>query len=357
MSSVLSQPAKAARQRTLAPGFQPVALHFVSGKHATVEFANGKHAEAVCLRCPDTPCATFGEDETRVSNFDRFPADRIPSACAASAITVSVGGGPPVIEAEACMFCGVCATRCPVGAIALVPGKGAMINDAPNAAFIETDSTSAERHAATVASFQMASANGAMLDESDDVLKDVFSRLYTAWNRVGDRYPNMLSRNLFIGAGVGAAMGRKGNNFMRMDLLLGPPSVEHGVAEVEYGHDAVLDGPRDTLDAMAVLISRYSWVRDKFVALVVSDVLPNRRSEYWSIVQDIRNVLHIDVGTVTVLALMLMNWNRRQLDFTKGHCFYADRNTRSYRDEVLEPLIKRKLNLGMKPCPQVDIAK
>ncbi|WP_244113879.1 hypothetical protein [Burkholderia cepacia] len=100
----------------------------------------------------------------------------------------------------------------------------------------------------------------------------------------------MLARNLLIGAGVGASMGRKGNNHMRMDLILSRPGVQHGVAEVEFGQEAVLDAPRDTMDALAVLASRYGWDLKSTTAIIVTDVLPNRRSEYWHIMAPSRLV-------------------------------------------------------------------
>ena len=357
MSRVLSQRTKPGRGKTLAPRYKPISLHFASGRFATATFSNDQTAQASCLRCPDTPCATFADREMVIKNFDRFPADRLPTVCAANAIRVPEELEAPSIDGDRCMMCGVCASRCPAGAIRLVPGKGAQVNDAPNSAFVETEDVSVKRHTATVSLFDDASENGTLLAESDVVVDDAFARLQEAWGRVGDQFPNVLVRNLLIGAGVGAAIGRKGNIHMRMDLILGPPGVIHGVAEVEFGQDAVLDGPRDIMDAMAVLVSRYRWKRKELVALVVSDVLPNRRSEYWSIVQDIRKVLGIEIGTVTVLALMVLNWNRRLLNFSKGQAFYADRDTKSYREKILETVVGHALKLGRGPRPQVDIAK
>lgn len=262
-----------------------------------------------------------------------------------------------MIDGELCMLCGVCAVRCPVGAIRLIPGQGAIVEDAPNAAFIETAEPNLAEQDAVRQRFEGLPAEGVLLVESDAIVDDAFLRIQRAWIRVGDRFPNMLARNLLIGAGVGASVGRKGNNHMRMDIVLSPPGVERGVAEVEFGQDAVLDAPRDTLDALAVLVSRYGWTLSTTSAIVVSDVLPNRRSEYWHMIQDIANVLGVRIGTVTVFALILFNWNRRTFDLSAGQLFYADRDTESYRAEILEIIIGRALHLGTSPRPQVDIAK
>lgn len=357
MSNVLRQRANCGRGKTLADGWVPVGLRFEPGHHTTVQFSNGKEAAASCLRCVDAPCARFSDSEVVPSNFERFPADRNPDVCAAGAISQPDGGGAPAIDGERCLLCGVCSSRCPVGAIRLVPGQGAVIDDAPNVAFVEVVGLQFDKNVADLQAFVGLPAVGAQLIESDALVDEVFGRLQRAWTRVGDRFPNLLARNLLVGAGVGASFGRKGNNHMRMDLILSPPGVERGVAEVEFGQDAVLDAPRDTLDALAVLASRYGWDLSATTAIVVSDVLPNRRSEYWHIIQDIANVFGIQVGTVTIFALMIFNWNRWALEIGEGQPFYADRETDSYRAEVLEIIIGRALHLSNSPRPQIDIAK
>ncbi len=357
MSNVLRQRANAGRGKVLATGWLPIGLRFSPNLETAVRFGNGKEAVASCLRCVDAPCTRFAEDETVPSNFDRFPADRNPEVCAAGAIRQPDGGGAPTIDGDRCLLCGVCSSRCPVGAIRLVPGKGAIVDDAPNEAFLEVAEFQPYQNALNLRAFEGLPAEGFTLFESDSFVDEVFSRLQRAWIRVGDRFPNMLARNLLVGAGVGASMGRKGNNHMRMDVILSPPGAQRGVAEVEFGQEAVLDAPRDTMDALAVLASRYGWDLKSTTAIIVSDVLPNRRSEYWHIVQDISNVFGVQIGTVTIFALMMFNWNRRTLEFGKDQPFYADRDTKSYRAEILELVIGRALHLSNSARPQIDIAK
>jgi ferredoxin len=357
MSKILRQRTKTECKKTLAPGFEPVCLRLSSGERTVIEFSNGIKAFASCLRCPDTPCATLADKETVPSNFDRFPADRNRETCAAGAITIPDSGGAPSIDPDRCMLCGVCAARCPVGAIRLAPLHGAIVEDAPNEAFFESNDVTQAEHVQVTNLFDGLNSDGELLLESDAVVADVFARLQRASARVGDRFPNLLVRNLFIGAKIGASIGRKGNNHMRMDIVLSPPGVIRGVAEVEFGQEAVLDAPRDLLDSLAVLASRYEWDLRETSAFVVTDVLPNRRSEYWHIVQDIANVFNIQVGTVTVFALMIFNWSRWSLDFTEGHLFYADRDTGSYRTEVLEMIIGRPLRLSAISRSQIEIAK
>ena len=355
MSNILHQNASTKHGKTLANIWEPVELLFTTKRETIVRFSNGKEASASCLRCPDTPCARFSDKEVEPSNFEQFPSDGNLDTCAAGAITLPDIGGAPIIDGERCILCGVCSSRCPVGAIHLIAEQGAILNDVPNEAFVEVASIDQKKNLADRQAFENLPFNGPQLMESDALLDEVFNRFQRTWTHVGDRFPNMLARNLLLGAGVGAATSRTGNNHMRMDIILSPPNVEHGVAEVEFGQASVLDAPRDTLDAIAILVSRYRWTLDSTTAIIVSDVLPNRRSEYWHIIQDIANVLGVRIGTVTIFALMLYNWNRWTLKLGKGQSFYADRETVSYRSEVLESVIGRALNLS-KPRPQVDIS-
>ena len=357
MSHILRQHISITRGKILADGWIPVSLHFANSDRTTVHFSNNKTTFTTCLSCPDTPCATFSNEEVTPSNFDRFPADRNLDVCAAGAITIVEGDGAPSIDSELCILCGACTSRCPIGAIRLVPGQGAIVENAPNEAFIDVSMPEPGHIIAIRNLFEPIPQEGTQLIESDIVVKEIFTKMAIAWKRMGDRFPNMLARNLLIGAGIGASVGRKGNNHMRMDIILSPPGVEQGFAEVEFGQDAVLDAPRDTMDSLAVLISRYNWTQKSTFAIIVSDVLPNRRSEYWHIIQDISNVLGVRIGTVTIFALMLYNWNRKVFDPRGGQIFYVDRETLSYRAEVLERVMERTLYLGLSPCPQIDIAK
>lgn len=294
----------------------------------------------------------FRDDEVLSVSLPEFPADRNPATCPAGAIT-RLSREAPSIDPEACMLCGVCASRCPVGAIRMIPH--AVIDDTPRPAFPETyDDAIADAAAGAVSTVPR---SGEFLTESDAVADDLRARMLAAWNRNGDRFPDILSRNLLIAAGCGAAMRRKGDVFARMDIVLGLPWPEFGCAEAEFGDEAVLDAPRDLLDDIAVSVGRLGRNPNFLSALVVTDVLPNWRSEYWRIIQDIRQVVGVKIGTVTVFALCLLVWRRQRMSDLPSDLFHVDIDTLSYREAVLEPLLGRKLKIGLAPRPFVEVAK
>lgn len=251
------------------------------------------------------------------------------------------------------MLCGVCASRCPAGAIRMIPH--AVVDGAQRDAFPETDDP--ELAEASMSALAAVPRSGELLAESDAVADELRSRLVSAWTRVGDRFPDHLARNLLIAAGAGAAMRRKGDNAARMDIALGPPWPAFGCAEAEFGDVAVLDAPRDLMDDVAVSVGRLGKAKSSLVALVITDVLPNRRSEYWRIIKDVREVLGVNIGTVTVLALCLLVWRGKRISDLPADLFHVHVETESYRTAVLEPLLGRKLRIGPEPRPSVEVAK
>ncbi|KAG0186902.1 hypothetical protein DFQ28_007173 [Apophysomyces sp. BC1034] len=251
---------------------------------------------------------SFGDAEVVSASLPSFPADRSPAVCPAGAMS-RIDGGAPLIDPDACILCGVCASRCPTGAISMMPH--AVVDDTTRGAFPETSDV-AYSDAALVA-LSAVPRTGVFLVESDAVVDDLRTKLLAAWGRMGDRFPDHLARNLLIAAGCGAAMRRKGDVFARMDIVLGAPWPDFGCAEAEFGDVAALDAPRELLDDAAVSVGRFGKDRLSLTTFVITDVLPNRRSEYWRIVQDIRNVLGIRIGTVTVLALCLLVWTGRRI--------------------------------------------
>ncbi len=341
----------AAQSKKLRNGLFPTVVNVGPARAGRVQFSDGSTTEATCLRCPSTPCMSFSDTEVVSASLPEFPADRNPAVCPTGAITKTAAGAPSV-DPDACMFCGVCASRCPVGAIHLAPY--AVVNDQPHPDFPETRDHS--ETAASFALFSSAARIGVFLIESDEVVDLLRIKMERAWKINGDRFPDHLARNLLIASGVGAAMRRKGDVFARMDLVLGAPWPTYGCVEAEFGDVAVLDAPRDLLDDVAVSVGRLGK-STPLVALVITDVLPNRRSEYWRIVQDIRKVVGLSIGTVTVLALCIAVWTGRRIRDLPANFFYVDIETPSYRSAVLEPLLGRPLRIGLAPRPSVDIAK
>lgn len=185
--------------------------------------------------------------------------------------------------------------------------------------------------------------SGAYFLENDGVLKDFRNKFEEVAKDQGAQFPNHVARNLLIATGVGTAMRRRGDTNIRMDLVLGPPGVEQGTGEVELGY-GVLDAPRNILDNIAVLVGRYEISKDKIIPVVVCLDLPNQRSEYWQVIKDVKEVLDVNINTITIGSLVVLVWNRTKIELSIGNELYIDVDSPSLRPH-LESILGRPLNI------------
>lgn len=301
---------------------------------ALVSFADGSVDFASCLGCPDAPCVYFAEEEIRVSAFSDFPAADVREVCASGAIRIIAG--IPVVQADTCFSCGICVARCPTGAMAMLPEKGPTINEAK---LIQGEIAHSDTRRALN---EATKSECVLLEESHGAVLRVLERIATLDRLYPDTFRNLLVRNLLIHTGGAASTRRKGINAVRMDIVA-MLKESPAVAVVEFGQEAILNAPRGILDALAVLVARYGWSREQSGALIVTDVLPNRRSDYWSLIEDINNVLKIRIRTLSLLALLLAVWNNKKLSLEGSALFCVDRSMKDYATDVLEPFIGRKL--------------
>lgn len=316
------------------------------GQPSQIHFADGNVASGSCLRCPDPPCMEYREAELAVSAFPDFPADTTNRVCPTNAIEWPPTSPSPVIAAAACMGCGLCVSRCPASAIHFSHEGIAQLNDRPNAFFREsTDPASSRTVEASASRLKSASVTGVLLSESDALLRRIFGKLARFTPTLGPQFPNLLSRNLLIACGISSAARRRGDTNVRMDLVMGPPGVLSGTAEVEVGVEGFLDAPRDLLDSLAVLSARYSVPKENILTLVIASFLPNQRSDYWQLVRDIHQVLRVPVGVITWAALFVLVWERLQLRISQRNEWCADLDTYSIR-AVVERTLKRELRIS-----------
>ena len=192
--------------------------------------------------------------------------------------------------------------------------------------------------------FQGVSESGVFLMENDTLLVSIWRRFEEVAKRQSAQFPNHLARNLLIATGIGAAMRRLGDTNIRMDLVLGPPGVDQGTAEVELGM-GVVAGPRNVLDNVAVLVARYAASVDNVVPFVVSLALPNQRSEYWQVIKDIRCVLGVRIQSITIGALMVLVWHRAKITIDTGEELYIDSDSPSLRPK-LESILGHSLRIA-----------
>jgi len=144
-----------------------------------------------------------------------------------------------------------------------------------------------------------------------------------------------LIRLLFSGLNGCVYIPRKGDNSERFDAIIDFPDYK-AVVEIEIPSSAILDAPRNLLDDYAVLKARKGEITSNIIPLVICWDLPNKRTDYWNVISDIKEILGIEIKTVSIMALAVHYWIKTPLNLLDDS-YYLDRSnsTMEYISELL----------------------
>lgn len=148
---------------------------------------------------------------------------------------------------------------------------------------------------------------------------------------------NYLIKALCDKLGLEAHFHRKGDVNERYDVLIDDTSNNYKiVSEVVIPSIAMLDAPRNLLDDIAVLVNRRGVKIDSLIPLVICWDFPNNRTDYWNVVNDIKDVLGIEIKTCSILSLAVLAWTENGFDARSD--YYYLNPTKNALDNVLEIL-------------------
>ena len=247
----------------------PEVILFEPGQAPEIRFADGSQGTATCLGCHDAPCMELTEAQLSLGGtLEEFPGDPSRDVCPTDAIHWDETGEFPAIDTENCIGCGLCAIRCPYGAISLSSDGVALVEGGDPDGITATETVPVEPHMIT----PRVGALGSLKAPFGREMPKIISKLT-------DIQGMRLARNMLAACGVAASMRRKGDTNIRMDGLLRFASGQIGVVELETGA-AVLELPRALLEDIAVLHSRFGVPMSEIVPVNVIGTLPNVRAEY-----------------------------------------------------------------------------
>lgn len=287
-----------------------------SGKSSTIE-ENGNVFQSKCINCKNKRCIKYMQDEITNVNA-KIPINIVADVCPVKAIKEN--NGKIEIDKSKCIKCGLCASRCITGAI-YYDGDCFKIND-----FISGDEND------YIDSVHI----GEIIKENNDIISEIYRKIVKL-----NINPNILSRNLLNQCGIQTILSRKGDVNLRMDGII-INNDKRGVCEIEFNND-VLSCPRCILDDLAVLCSRYDYNLEDTLSLVVALGLPNNRTEYWRVIQDIDNILGVKIQTVSIGFLLIAMWNFKKINLSLND-FYKDCDSNSLYDNI-NILLNRKVNI------------
>ena len=272
------------------------------GAAVVVSFYDGALGLGTCLGCRDTPCMTLALADLGLPELlSDFPGDPDREVCPTSALSWADVTGNISVNEEACVGCGLCVSRCPYGAISIENVGKAKVQDSDPDGLTIIGVTGDTLHPSP-------EKIGCIGASTCDALAATPSTM----SALSDAQTTRFVRNVFIQIKVGCRTRRKGDTNVRMDGVLDFSIGRIGVLEIET-ENAVLDSPRALIEDVAVLKSRYDIPLDIIDPVSVILWLPNKRSEYYQVIEDIEKVLGLRCRTVTIGLLLLLMWNFQEL--------------------------------------------
>lgn len=345
MLKILDQKSSKKKTIILNSSQDPIFIEHIPHRFSNIYMDSGVVNPATCISCITPKCMLYTNEELQNEAYPDFPMNINRFVCPTGALTWARGEFFPSVRNAMCINCGICALRCPIGAIFLTD-NGAQISVPDELTCGEsyiadvTDKT-AELQNGIIEKYKNVKHGGVLLIESDGVFETIYDRINNL--ETDSHFPNMLSRNLLISLGIQCTLSRRGDVYFRMDALLGFANQLAGVAEIEFGQ-GVLGAPRCILDDVATLYLKYNIDPRQTIPLIVMLSFPNIRTEFWRVINDIKGTLGIEINSVSIGALIQLAWNRKNIN-TITNDFYTDIESYSIRPKV-EELLGRGLNVS-----------
>ncbi|MEG0835412.1 MAG: 4Fe-4S binding protein [Christensenellaceae bacterium] len=327
MSQILKANQRQERIAILHPVQFSYSLKYEDGQPTKMILCDEKECIVNCLNCANPKCMKFSPSDIQCLSFREMSHEIKNTVCPVDAI--SVGKRSASINNSKCIGCGLCVRRCPVGAIHISNGKAVLNSGNSFPIFtVELDATPQNQKKQIDFLKNMIPINdsGCMQKENDIIMENVYRNL----RRLTQEQQNILIRNTLINLGCQAALSRQGVVYSRMDGFY-ENNGQMGVLEIETGSD-MLAVSRAILDDIAVVNSRYGITPQSNHPLAVVLSLPNKRTDYWQVVKDIRAVTNLKIATLTFGAMLLFLWNA--IDVSGFDQFYIDVDKSSIRKAV-----------------------
>ncbi|MEB8171642.1 hypothetical protein NGH30_07310 [Macrococcus caseolyticus] len=178
------------------------------------------------------------------------------------------------------------------------------------------------------------------LDTKMDNLKESYADLKLSPDGI-----NRLVEFIFNKLNINIRFSRIGDNAERFDAILKLDD-KIGLIEIQVPSEYLLDTPRNLLDNLAVSISRRNYKKNDIIPIVICWTYPNKRTDYWKVIDDIYKVLGIKIYTISILSLALMYWKGKNFSINDQFFLHGDKTELK---ELKELLIDCKIDLNKYP--------
>lgn len=289
---------------------------------------DGELIKGSCAKCVQQFCRQYQRSELYSEQFNAFPKNSSSRVCPVDAIKIG-SDGIAQIDASTCVKCGLCLHRCPYSAIQLSVSKNTCAVNPQGLPLEACEQYDANDQIETIRTIQKTIGF--------KVIPTSFSEAYTTSIREAV-YANrdvseIIVRNTLTNLGCLCNVNAPGNNHIRIEFFAESED-DVIIGESEITNTDTLSVTRRILDDLAVLISRYGYSKEAILPLAVINGLPNKRTDYYEVVEDIDKVLGIKVATVTYHILFVLNLFNIHLDAERLSSFFITRAN----DNLLVPM-------------------
>lgn len=339
MSQILNSKIKKRKIYIYNFEFNSHSIKYDENNETKVMFDNKICLSSKCLNCINPKCLQYESNEVKCNSFNLLSCDTRVNVCPVGAM--SNENDQISINSDKCIGCGLCVKRCPVGALFIGDGKANLNRCITSNDNLEEYYLDCSNEKKLSDFFKKLTPNmyfGCIRKESDNCMNSLYKNL----EKLTSDQLNLLVRNILIELCEHASLARKGVVYNRMDGYY-ETGCQSGVLEIETGSD-MLDVTRAILDDVAVANSRYNISPKNNSPLAIVLSLPNKRTDFWQVIKDIRLVTKIRINTLSIGALLILLWNNvKILSFDS---FYVDSDNSSIRPPI-ELLIKRNATVSI----------
>ena len=319
-----------------------VSITYAQGITASLTNVDGNTISLGCLQCHNKRCCFFSKEEIEVSDLSDFPFDYVRNVCPVDALQADLNTGKISIENDKCLKCGLCAKRCPVGALFFDQKGNLKINfSTDNLIKTKKTASSINLQKSQIQRLLHVKRNGTVINESENLFKEIYEKL----NNIDSKKHDLIGRNLLIGLSCYSGKRRIGDVYTRMDAVYQTLAGTFGAVEVEFGKDT-LDASRAILDDVATLKVRYQIDKELNHPLVICLQLPNARQGYWQVIKDVKTVENIEIQTLSIGAMMVLLWNNCSVKLDEC-LYYIDFDNKSLRGAI-EKQVGRPIKINDK---------
>lgn len=288
---------------------------------------DGEEIVGSCMSCSEHYCMTYTESEIFNEDFAEFPKNGSKRVCPTDAISFDNENGLAKINESQCIVCGLCLYRCPFSAIQLSVKHSSCTINGRNNNCVECSDVEQRQYIARL-------IRATKHIEFDNIPISFSENYKSNLSKSSRKFPDLseiVVRNTLVNSKIRCQTNASGNNHIRIEflskvdgtILMGESEVS--CIETSRGRDT-LSVNRRILDNLAVLIGRYGFDKSNIIPISIINGLPNKRTDYYEVVEDINKILNVKIFTLTYHILFVLNLFSISFSLDMIKSFYITRS-------------------------------